>query len=135
MSQVFNRHEELDVRRALRNAMPPMEVILWKRLQRRHVAQAKFRRQHSVESFVLDFYCAEVRLAIELDGPSHDGEEAAQRDKARQEFIESYGIVFLRFSNEEIYQNIEGIGETIANKVEALRRSHHVRAGIIRELA
>ncbi len=134
MSQVFNRHSELETRRALRNSMPPAEVILWERLQRRQVAGAKFRRQHSVEKFVLDFYCPEVRLAIELDGSSHDGEEAAQRDESRQEFIESYGIVFLRFSNQEIYQNIQGIVETIEIKVDALRQSNHLRAEIVRGL-
>ncbi|BCM92887.1 putative protein [Abditibacteriota bacterium] len=134
MSQVFNRHSELETRRALRNAMPPAEVILWKRLQRRQVAGAKFRRQQSVEAFVLDFYCPEVRLAIELDGPSHDGEEAAQRDESRQQLIESYGIVFLRFSNQEIYQNVQGIVETIETKVASLRQNNHIRAEIVREL-
>ena len=115
--------------------MPPAEAMLWKRLQRRQIAQAKFRRQHSVESFVLDFYCPEVRLAIELDGPSHDGEEAALRDESRQKFIESYGIVFLRFSNQEIYRNVDGIAETISRKVVDLRQTHHTRAEIVRESA
>jgi len=132
MSQIFNRHSELELRRNLRHTMPPAEVILWKRLQRRQVADAKFRRQHSIEQFVVDFYCPEVRLAIELDGQSHSGEQAVERDAARQEFIESCGIAFLRFPNQDVYRNIESVVQNIEAKIRELRQKNPLRAEVVR---
>jgi len=132
MSQIFNRHSELELRRNLRNTMPPAEVILWKRLQRRQVADARFRRQHSIEQFVVDFYCPEVRLAIELDGESHNGEQAGERDAARQKFIESCGIAFLRFSNQDVYRNIESVVENIESKIRELRQENPPCAEVVR---
>jgi very-short-patch-repair endonuclease len=63
--------------------MPPAEVILWQRLRNRQVEGYKFRRQYSIGRFVVDFYCPEKRLAIEVDGESHFVEEADLRDRER----------------------------------------------------
>jgi very-short-patch-repair endonuclease len=94
MTKIFNRREDLAKRRALRHNMTPTEVILWKQLQCSQVANAKFRRQHSVLNYVVDFFCPEVRLALELDGPSHDGDDAVAYDAVRQTEIEATGISF-----------------------------------------
>ena len=64
-------------------------------------------------STVLDFYCPRLKLAIEIDGDSHFVVGAEENDKARQEHIEAYGIQFLRFSNNDIYENINGVCQTI----------------------
>ena len=93
--------------------MPRAEVILWSKLKDKGVKGYKFRRQYSVEGFVIDFYCPKIKLALEVDGDSHFTEEADTRDKERQAIIESFGITFLRFTNKEIYENVDGVLEKI----------------------
>jgi very-short-patch-repair endonuclease len=74
----------------------------------------KFRRQFSVGPYCLDFYCPEHRLAIELDGDSHFTDAAKERDHARQEWVESFCIRFLRFTNTDVYETMDGVLEVIA---------------------
>ncbi len=74
--------------------MPQAEAILWSQLQKRQVLGFKFRRQYGVGSYVLDFYCPEVKLAIEIDGNSHLREDAVEYDGTRQAEIEKLGIRF-----------------------------------------
>ena len=71
MNEFFNRDSETDKRRQLRNSMPDTEVILWSRLKGRQLLGCKFRRQHSVGSFVIDFFSVEIRQGTQLDGDSH----------------------------------------------------------------
>jgi very-short-patch-repair endonuclease len=109
MTQVFNKAEEKTKRRMLRKNMPQAEVILWTKLKDKGLKSYKFRRQYSVDKFVIDFYCPKLKLAIEVDGDSHFLEDADIRDRERQSIIESYGITFLRFTNREIRENIDGV--------------------------
>lgn len=106
MTRAFNKTSEKEKRRQLRNNMPPAEVLLWGKLKGKALSGYKFRRQFSVNKFVLDFYCPELKLAIELDGDSHFD---PGKDEERQRMIESYGIRFLRFTNEEVYKNLEEV--------------------------
>ena len=71
---------------------------------------------------MLDFYCPELKLAIEIDGPSHDSPEAQAYDHQRQQFIESFGIKFLRFPNQLIYEQLEFVVATIAEKASAINK-------------
>ena len=121
--RIYNRTENLDTRRNLRRNAPPAEVILWQKLRGGQITSAKFRRQYSVGRFVLDFYCAEVKLGIELDGASHEDEAAQSYDSARQAAIEALGITVLRFTNEQVYGQLGVIVENIALRVEDLRKS------------
>ncbi len=73
----------------------------------------KFRRQYSVGRYILDFYCPEARLAVEVDGDSHFGDGAERRDAVRQQYIESFGIAFVRCTNGDVYGNLEGVLEEI----------------------
>lgn len=116
MNQIFNRRDQTPKRQRLRDEMPLAERILWKHL-RSEALGVKFRRQVSVGVYVVDFYCPRLRLALELDGESHAGEDARAYDAVRQSAIEALGIMFLRFSNEEIYRNTSGVVETIAHAV------------------
>jgi len=77
----------------------------------------KFRRQYSVGAYVVDFYCAELRLAIELDGDSHFQTGAQVRDKEREAFIKSFGIDFLRFRNVEVFEQLKYVLDAIARKL------------------
>jgi very-short-patch-repair endonuclease len=98
--------------------MPKAEVILWEKLSRKQMHGAKFRRQYSVDQYIIDFYCPRLKLAIEMDGDSHYMINAEQSDKNRQLHIEVYGIKFLRFTNTEIYENLDGVLQVIYNAIE-----------------
>ncbi len=89
--------------------MPKAELVLWSKLKSKGLDAYKFRRQYSVAEFVIDFYCPRLKLAIEVDGDSHFSEGSEICDKARQDFIESFGISFLRFTNKEIYENLDEV--------------------------
>ena len=99
--------------------MPKPEIILWARLRDRALEGQKFRRQYSVGKFVIDFYCPALKLGIEIDGDSHFVENAQERDRERQAFIESHGIVFLRFTNRDVCENIDGVLTTIAHAIQS----------------
>jgi len=122
MSQLFNRSAEKEKRRTLRQNTTKAEQFVWQRLRSRQVENCKFRRQYSVDYYVLDFYCPELRLAIELDGESHNSDEAIAADQARQAAIAALGIRFLRFTNQEIYAHLDAVIERIAETVRELRR-------------
>ena len=113
MTQFFNQSEEREKRRLLRNDMPAAETVVWSKLRRKQVCGCKFRRQYSVGPYVLDFYCPALKLAVEIDGDSHSVVDANDYDQQRQAFIESFGIRFLRFTNQQVYKNIEGVLQTI----------------------
>ena len=117
MTKVFNKSSEKIKRKMLRSNMPSAEIILWSKLKGKGLG-CKFRRQYSVESFVVDFCCPELRLAIEVDGDSHYSETAKSHDEDRQRIIESYGFTFLRFTNIEIANNIDGVLANIAQCIE-----------------
>lgn len=103
----------LKAARALRGTMTDAEQLVWYCLRRRQLGGFRFRRQHPFERFVLDFYCCEVKLAIELDGGQHNEPDAKVRDKERTEFLESHGIRVLRFWNNEVFTNLEGVCQKV----------------------
>jgi len=93
--------------------MPIAEVLLWAYLKNKHLGSYKFRRQYSVRNYVVDFYCVKIKLAIEVDGDSHFRKRTVAYDKNRQKEIESFGIKVIRFTNKEIYENIDEVIEKI----------------------
>jgi very-short-patch-repair endonuclease len=123
MAKVFNRTSEKGRRKQLRKAMPDAEVILWSRLKNRQITGTKFRRQYSIGKYIVDFYCAEKKLAIELDGESHFVEGAQEKDVARQKWIEQFGIRFLRFTNDDIRKNLYGVLDAIEEAIRGVDSS------------
>lgn len=117
MTKIYNRAAEKAKRKELRNNMTPAEIILWSKLKDKGIGY-KFRRQHSVEAFVLDFCCPVLKLAIEVDGESHFTDEARIRDNERQKIIKNYGFTFLRFTNKEITSNIGGVLSKITQYIQ-----------------
>src|SRR3989442_15345528 len=93
--------------RSLRHDLSPAEKILWKALRGRRFAGLKFRRQHPLGAYILDFVCLKLGLAIELDGESHlaRGEE----DKHREAWLKTQGISILRFWNTEVYDEYDAV--------------------------
>ncbi|MGI8822221.1 MAG: endonuclease domain-containing protein [Acidimicrobiia bacterium] len=101
--------------RELRRSMPDAEVILWDRLRKRRLAGYRFHRQHAVGRAILDFYCPERRLAVEVDGDTHDPHQDARRD-AR---LAVGGIDVVRVSNDDVYCHLYDVLEDIAECLEA----------------
>ncbi len=107
--KIFNLKSMKERRQGLRNKLTPSETRLWKYIQRRQIKGKKFRRQFSVGGYVLDFYCPECKLAIELDGASHDSEIKQEYDEERTKFLNAAGIKVIRFRNIEILKNLDGV--------------------------
>ena len=113
------RGEHPDLARALRQEMTSAEKVLWFKLRNRKSAGAKFRRQQPFGPYVLDFYCAEHKLNIELDGGQHDLPEQREHDRRRAEFLAGEGVTTLRFWNSQIRKNLEGVLQKIRMTFEA----------------
>lgn len=105
----YNATSSKRFRRALRAQLTSAEAALWRHFQRSQLDGRKFRRQHSVGRYVLDFYCARERLAVELDGAAHDHANAQSHDRIRERFLAQAGIRVLRFENRDVIENLEGV--------------------------
>jgi very-short-patch-repair endonuclease len=92
MSIVFNNKAYTARRVALRRSLSKAEVLMWLHLSQRQMDGFKFRRQYSVHQYIIDFYCPELKLAIEIDGDSHYYPASSKFDSERQKYIESFGI-------------------------------------------
>lgn len=100
-------------RKQLRNNLTPAEAKLWSLLKGKQLDGRKFRRQHSFANYILDFYCPEERLAIELDGQGHFDASQADYDYERDLFLKEFGIRVLRFENKWVWDNPEGLLEQV----------------------
>ena len=108
---------KLDRRRLRKNATDA-ERKLWRILRSRRMADLKFFRQYSVGPYILDFYCPEQRLAIEVDGGQHADVYGQQHDAHRDRYLRELNIRVIRFWNNDVLQNIEGVGKKIREEVE-----------------
>ncbi|MDD5396673.1 MAG: endonuclease domain-containing protein [Candidatus Moranbacteria bacterium] len=108
MQTVHNIKAKENTRKKLRESATPQEIILWSRLRRNQLGH-RFRRQHSVGKYIVDFYCSEKKLVVELDGWQHREENNDGYDIERTEFLQSLGYKVLRFWNDEVNKNIEGV--------------------------
>jgi very-short-patch-repair endonuclease len=106
-----------DQARALRAAQTEVERRLWQRLRNRQLNGMKFRRQHPLGSYIADFFCLDARPIIELDGSQHGQERERRADDRRTEYLESQGYRVLRFWNEEVLDNMDGVLEVIARNL------------------
>ena len=103
----------LDRANALRKDMTEAEVVLWAKIRKRQILGYKFRRQHPIGQCIADFYCHEKKLVVEIDGGYHNVETQSERDEQRTLELEKLGIKVLRFKNEEILDNMNGVLEKI----------------------
>ena len=92
--------------RKLRKNLTPAEALLWSGLKNKQLEGLRFRRQHPVGNFILDFYCPSCKLVIEVDGEIHDRPFQIERDRARTAKLEEYGYRVLRFSNERVMNDL-----------------------------
>ena len=92
------------------------EIILWNELKRKQIKRCDFDRQRPIDNFIVDFYCKDLMLAIEIDGESHYGKE--KYDEPRNEKLKYLGIHVLRFDDLEIRQNLDGVVKVIEMWIE-----------------
>lgn len=111
--KIHNQNNLKEMRKQLRNNLTPAEAELWKHLQKSKLEGRKFRRQHSVGNYILDFYCPQEKLGIELDGKDHFTDNGYEADTIRTEYINSLNIKIIRFENKEVFEQLEGVLEEI----------------------
>jgi len=102
-TQLFNIPQLKTNRRALRNNLTSAEATLWLLLKNKQLDGRRFRRQFSVGNYIIDFYCPSEKLAVELDGAGHYTEEGLEKDKIRDEYLNSLGIKVVRIENKLVF--------------------------------
>jgi len=108
-------------RKELRNAGTSAESVMWTYLNRRQLLGRKFRRQQSIQNYIVDFYCPQEKLIIELDGQSHFDVGGQVYDEHRDEILIALGFTILHFENKMIFECIDGVLDEIAEKFKDCR--------------
>ncbi len=116
MKNNIHNHKYLEERRKeLRKNLTSAEATLWKHLQRKQLKGRKFRRQHSITNFIVDFYCASEKLIIELDGAYHLDFAQQNYDYERTQILENLGFKVIRFENKLVFENLTEVLEEISS--------------------
>ena len=111
--RTFNRIESKKKRQYLRKNLTKAEKLLWSKLRGKRLSGLKFRRQCGIGNYVVDFYCPELKLAIEVDGDVHGYEAQRNKDMQKQEYLTNLGIKLLRFTNGYITESMAGVLQKI----------------------
>ncbi|GAB3290493.1 endonuclease domain-containing protein [Hymenobacter tenuis] len=106
---IHNLGYQKPIRRTLRSNLTPAEALLWKALQRSQLAGRKFRRQHGIGPYIVDFYCSAEKLVVELDGAGHFTASGEAQDVERDAYVGGLGLKVLRFENKLVVQHIESV--------------------------
>ncbi len=104
--------------RSLRASQTSAEAKLWQALRNRRLARWKFRRQHPIDRYIVDFVTFEGKLIVEVDGVTHSTSSEIKRDKTRTEALEACGFLVVRVSNIDVYENLEGVLEMIDTSLQ-----------------
>jgi len=102
--------------RELRNNSTLSEILLWNKLKNKQMHGFQFMRQKPIGNYIVDFFCAKLKLIIEIDGISHLGKE--NYDEERQKNLESLGLLIIRFSDLEVKTNMQGVLHTLENSIK-----------------
>jgi very-short-patch-repair endonuclease len=97
----------------LRRNMTLAENVIWKKLRDRKIFQTKFRKQHPISFFIVDFYCHEYKLVIEVDGEINNDESANEYDIGRTEILNKFGLEVVRFTNDQVLYSLGSVIEKI----------------------
>ena len=120
MTKLYNRKHEKEKRRELRQNETFAEKNFWSQLRNRNFLGLKFKRQFSIDRYIIDFYCPEHKIAIEVDGSVHELDEVKANDEQRQKILESYGVRFIRVTNEEYFGNPNIAFDRIEKEIRSL---------------
>ncbi|RJP70310.1 MAG: endonuclease domain-containing protein [Candidatus Abyssobacteria bacterium SURF_17] len=103
--------------RELRKNMTDAERLLWSRIRGKQLKGCQFYRQKPVGTYIVDFYCPKGNLIIEIDGGQHYTSTGQQRDRVRDNYLNNLGLAVMRFSDREIFENLDGVVQTIWEKL------------------
>lgn len=120
LTQLFNKVSEKEKRSNLRNNSTKAEIYLWAYIRNKKLGY-RFLRQYGVGKYVIDFYSPRLKLAIEVDGVTHLTKEELEYDEKRQFEIEQVGIHFIRFTNLEVYYDIENVIKKISDRIKSIQ--------------
>lgn len=120
LPNLHNKTELKEFRRSLRNNLTPAEAVLWKALKNKQLGGRKFRRQHSIGNYIVDFYCPAEKLAIELDGQPHFTLQGEQKDRKKTKFLNNLGIRVLHFENKLVWKLPNRVLERISEEFKKI---------------
>ena len=106
-----------------RKNMTKAEMILWNELKTKKLNGYKFRRQHPITKYIADFYCHELKLIIEVDGGYHNNKEQIEYDNTRDNLLKLQNVQILRFTNEEVFKDIQSVKHKILIEAEKIKAS------------
>ncbi len=109
----------LGLKQRLRSEMTEPEKRLWFRLRSRQLRSLKFHRQHGIGPYIVDFYCPDKGVIIEVDGDTHAAGQQRVRDVQRDRYLRALGLRIIRYTNQEIMRNLEGVLEDLCGKISA----------------
>ena len=121
-NNLFNRKDLKSFRSFLRNKGTPAEAALWNILKSTQIDGRKFRRQYSIDSYIVDFCCPSEKLIIELDGDTHGEYYKIQKDENRDKYLESLGFTVLRFENRFVFQEPEYLKDEIRKAINMKKK-------------
>ncbi len=98
--------------------MTEAEVILWLKIKGKQLNGYKFRRQHGIGNYIVDFYCPKLKLVIELDGEQHGEDHVVEYDNKRTEYLKSLNVKVLRYQNEDVFKDLDIVLDDIINKLD-----------------
>ena len=97
--------------------MTGAEARLWSKLRMKQFQELKFRRQHGIGPYIVDFYCPELSLVIEVDGDSHADANQIRKDRQRENYLRSLGLQVIRYQNNDVMKNLDGVLEDLSKRV------------------
>ena len=123
MTKHYNKSSEKEKRRKLRQNQTNAEELVWRYLRNKQMLGYKFKRQYSIDHFVIDFYCPELKLAVEVDGESHNNPEQGEYDIKRQKYLEKFNVKFVRIKDEDLIGNPNQALMKIENAIHLLEKT------------
>ncbi len=120
MTEIFNKKQFTSLRKTLRAEMTKGERVLWSRIKNSQLNGWKFRRQCGIGRFVVDFYCPQLKLVVEIDGSTHNEGEVFEKDRARQKFLESLGLTVKRYNGERVFYELDEVLDDLYRTCESL---------------
>jgi very-short-patch-repair endonuclease len=108
--------------RKLRKDMTLSEILLWQEIRKKSLG-VQFHRQVPIDNYIVDFYCHELKLAIEIDGNSHNSDDAFEKDIIRQSKLEKLGVIFIRFDNEEVKNDMNNVIRGLEIKIKEIQNT------------
>lgn len=111
-TEIFNQKNHKDARKQLRGQMTKSEIIFWSKIKNKQLG-SKFRRQYGVGKYIVDFYCPEKKLVIEIDGNIHFYDKHIESDRIREEYFKKLGLTIKRYTNLDVIKNLNNVLENL----------------------